>query len=92
VRQVWFSIGTTVTVAHARKISVKFGFNIVFSILKIEIWKAYKRWRLSDVIAYMILCVKWIKVLSVWLFAPVDPCYYGRSQESLESKEKLLKP
>jgi hypothetical protein len=26
------------------------------------------------------------------LFAPVDPCYYGRSQESLESKEKLLKP
>jgi hypothetical protein len=31
-------------------------------------------------------------VLSVWLFAPVDPCLYGKSQESLESKEKLLKP
>jgi hypothetical protein len=30
-------------------------------------------------------------VLSVWLFAPVDPCYYEKSQESLESKEKLLK-
>jgi hypothetical protein len=26
------------------------------------------------------------------LFAPGDPCYYGKSQENLESKEKLLKP